>query len=506
MNKFIVGILSLFIVSANAAEIFNTDEPVIDGLPVLEMSKTFADIYEKLDSVKWGGKDIRIAIESIENVESDIKIADTGNRVVVVSKDTIIGNWPRPKDGDWDNFGQITTAIILKLREQNPSIANMDEPMIYKTVVGAIMKGVNENGKYIYSKKEEESKDPHVLTSLGIAGVRTSNGNYILNTIFSGSPADTAGLEDGDILISANGVLLKDLSDMEVLGLFNGFSSGTIKIKAIGTNKKEKNVSLRRATVVIADTDIVLLKGEKNILQIIVHKISDNTVDIVLDALNKYDGTIDGIYLDMRGTTGDDERAMAKLAGMFLGQVPVARIVSDSDADLEIIPGGDAISDVPVVVAVSSATSGTAEALAFAFYENNTGVIIGMPTAGVAKLKTRVDLLNGGALELQNRVIKTGKNKSVDGRGFFPMVCLSNIRTSDQKDVFLVNVKNHEWNVRDFNTDETIDPKTVRKGCPNIKNGEDEDNVASAVVMDILFNSDVYKSLIKRSSDVSEEK
>ena len=463
------------------------------------MSKTFSDIYSRLDSVKWDGKDIRIAIESIENIIPNVKIAATDTRVMVLHKDTIIGNWSRPMDGNWDEFGEITTAIVLKLREVDKRLSNMNQSNIYKAVVSAIMKGINENGKYIYSEKEDEANDPHVLTSLGIGGVRTNNGDYIINTIFKGSPADSAGLSMGDILISANNTPLRNLSDMEVLGLFNGFSSGTIKIKAIGDDGKEKKVTLRRASVMVADADIVMLNGDKNIIEIIVHKISDNSVGIVSEALYKYKDKFDGIYLDLRTAVGEDERAMAKFAGLFLGAVPVARISMEASVDLEIVPGEDAVTNKPIVITVSNATSGTAEALAFAFYENNVGAIIGMPTAGRAKLATKLDLLNGGVLELLNREIKTGQNRKINGRGFFPIVCLSNIRTSDQEDVFLVNVKNHDWNIQDFNKDENVSPKTARKGCPNIRSGVDEDNVSLAVAMDILMNDDVYQRLKNRS-------
>jgi len=496
--KRIAVLFSLICFSVHAASIFNAAEPIQGGLPVFEMSDVFADIYEKLDGVRWGGKDIRIAIESIESIAPNIKIAATDTRIVVLHRDTIIGNWPRPADENWKEFGEITTAIILKLREAVPPLAKLDTPAIYKASVGAMMKGVNENGKYIYSRSEYGKNDPHVLTSLGIAGVRTFAGDYVVNTIFKGSPADAAGLNDGDVLLSANGTLLRDLSDMEVLGLFNGFSSGTIKIKAIGTDRKEKSATLRRASVVIADADIVLLnpKGSaRGVLEIIIHRISENSVGIVSDALNRYKDGVGGIYLDLRAATGDDEVAMAKLAGLFLGRVPVARITELANNEVEIVPGGDRAVDVPIVVAVSNATNGTAEGLAFAFYENGVGVTIGMPTAGRARLATRIDLKNGGALELLNRAMKSGKNRVIDGRGFFPVVCLSNIRTSDQKDIFVVNVKNHDWNFRDFNRSDSFDAKTIRKGCPNIRSGSDEDAVSSAVAMDILQHGEIYEHL-----------
>jgi len=466
------------------------DEPTEGGLPVLEMSGVFADIYEKLDGVKWGGKDLRTAIEGIENISSMIKIAATDNRIVVLHKDTIIGNWPRPKNGEWRDLGQITTAVILKMREIDPAIADMTATEIYKAAVGAMMKGLDENGKYIYSKRENEDSAYQVLTSLGIAGVRASSGDYVLNTIFKGSPADNAGLADGDVLVSANGVALRDLSDAEILGLFNGFSSGTIKIRAIGADRKEKSATLRRASVVIADADVIV---KDKLLEIIINRVSNNAAEIIAGVLDGR-ADIEGIYLDLRGATGDDEKAMAKIAGLFLGKVPVARVSMSADDDVEIVPGGDKIVDAPIVVAVSNATSGTAEGLAYAFYEAGVGAIIGVPTAGRARLATRVDLNNGGALEISNRTMKSGKNRQIDGRGFFPLVCLSNIRNSDHKEVFLVNVRNHDWKEQDFNGEE-FDAKTVRKGCPNISSGSDEDAVSQAVAMDLLTSRAAYNNL-----------
>ena len=60
-----------------ADSLFFEDEPIQDGLNVFEMSDTFAEIYEKLDGVKWGGKNINVAIESLEKLNPDAHIAAT---------------------------------------------------------------------------------------------------------------------------------------------------------------------------------------------------------------------------------------------------------------------------------------------------------------------------------------------------------------------------------------------------------------------------------------------
>ena len=163
---------------------------------------------------------------------------------------------------------------------------------------------------------------------------------------------------------------------------------------------------------------------------------------------------------------------------------------------MEVVPGGNAVTDAPVVVLMSNMTRGTAEAVAAAFYEYERGVLVGTPTAGNARIATVINLENGGALELLNKSVKTGKGKVIDGRGLFPIVCLSNIRTKVQQQVFFLNVINNDFNSKDFNRDTDVSTDEIRRGCPNITSGTDEDALATAVAVKILTDKRVYNKLI----------
>ena len=88
MLAFAIGMNSAF-----ADSLFFDDEAIQDGLPVFEMSKNFADVYEKLNTVKWGGKNLNVAIESLENLNPSAHIAATDERVVLVWDDKIIWSW-----------------------------------------------------------------------------------------------------------------------------------------------------------------------------------------------------------------------------------------------------------------------------------------------------------------------------------------------------------------------------------------------------------------------------
>lgn len=493
---FLFGFLTLGVTPCFADSLFFEDEPVQDGLNVFDVSATFADIYEKLDGVKWGGKNINIAIESLENLNTNAHIAATDERVVLVWGDAIIANYPRPAPGDWQGFGEITTALVLKLRANDAALHAASESEMYQMVVDSLMRGIDENGRYIYSRRAEITEDGRILTSVGLEGARDARGNWRVTGVFKDSPADTAGLREGDLIVSINGQNVAAMSDAELSAAMSGFNSGTSKIKLLSPGG-ERDVVLRRATVILADADVVHRSDADTggILEIVVHKISDNTVSIVNEVLAKYQD-VSGIILDLRAATGDDERAAAKLAGLFIGKKPVMRIVETARDEVEVIPGGDAVTDAPVVVLMSNMTRGTAEAVVAAFYENERGVLVGTPTAGSARIATRINLENGGALELLNKSIKTGTGRAIDGRGIFPIVCLSNIRSTNQQNAFFLNVINNDFNAQDFNRDDDIDVDAVRRGCPVITSGADEDALSAAVAAKILTDSKLYNKLV----------
>ncbi len=493
---FLFGFLTLGVTPCFADSLFFEDEPVQDGLNVFDVSATFADIYEKLDGVKWGGKNINVAIESLENLNTNAHIAATDERVVLVWGDAIIANYPRPTPGDWQGFGEITTALVLKLRANDAALHAASESEMYQMVVDSLMRGIDENGRYIYSRRAEITEDGRILTSVGLEGARDARGNWRVTGVFKDSPADTAGLREGDLIVSINGQNVAAMSDAELSAAMSGFNSGTSKIKLLSPGG-ERDVVLRRATVILADADVVHRSDADTggILEIVVHKISDNTVSIVNEALAKYQD-VSGIILDLRAATGDDERAAAKLAGLFIGKKPVMRIVETARDEVEVIPGGDAVTDAPVVVLMSNMTRGTAEAVVAAFYENERGVLVGTPTAGSARIATRINLENGGALELLNKSIKTGTGRAIDGRGIFPIVCLSNIRSTNQQNAFFLNVINNDFNAQDFNRDDDIDVDAVRRGCPVITSGADEDALSAAVAAKILTDSKLYNKLV----------
>ena len=60
----------------------------------------------------------------------------------------------------------------------------------------------------------------------------------------------------------------------------------------------------------------------------------------------------------------------------------------------------------------------------------------------------------------------------------------------------LLNVINNDFNAQDFNNKPDVNSDDIRRGCPVITSGADEDAVATAVSVKILTDAKVYHKLV----------
>jgi hypothetical protein len=59
-----------------------------------------------------------------------------------------------------------------------------------------------------------------------------------------------------------------------------------------------------------------------------------------------------------------------------------------------------------------------------------------------------------------------------------------------------LNVINGDFNARDFNKEPDTDVNAIRRGCPTIASGADEDALSMAVAVKILTDKKVYNNLL----------
>ena len=266
----------------------------------------------------------------------------------------------------------------------------------------------NEEDRYseYFSPQALESFNQEIegrFSGIGTTVVPAKRGLRIV-TVFPRSPADEAGIEPGDVIVSVEGESIAGQSSTEVTKRIKGPEGTQVTVGVRGGKSgKVRELKITRAEVTLPNVSGSVKKlGGKKLGYVRMLSFSEAAHAQLARAVKKVEREgARGIVLDLRHNPGGllDEAVLS--ANVFLPQDEVVvRTRSRTQEDSVHRTPGDAISDLPVVVLVDGGTASAAEILAAALVDDAGSTVIGTRTYGKGLFQEERDLSNGGALKL----------------------------------------------------------------------------------------------------------
>ena len=240
---------------------------------------------------------------------------------------------------------------------------------------------------------------------LGIGSTVTARDGRILLFPFPGTPAESAGVEAGDVLLEVRGEPVGEKTVQEVVDLVAGPEGTKVKLLIERLGEPEPlELEVFRGTIDLPSVTTQLAPG--GIGYVHIFRFLDNTGGQVLEALEdlmRYDML--ALILDLRSNSGGSAEAAADVAGQFLAPGSVFLHLEDPSGgrreqripeDLDRLE----LDQLSMVVLVDEETIGEAEALAAVLQETGRAVLMGADTFGSMGTYTFVELSDGSAVYL----------------------------------------------------------------------------------------------------------
>ncbi|MCQ4212736.1 S41 family peptidase [Streptomyces longispororuber] len=271
----------------------------------------------------------------------------------------------------------------------------------------------------VYSQGEYEEFEQALdgeYTGVGLWARRTVDGEVQVTRVRGGSPAQLAGIREGDRIAAVDGRPVTGRPVTEVLGLLRGERAGTSVHVGLQRGTRAWSETLRRANL---STDSVA-----------VTHLADGAVLIKVSAFTKGAGSRvrtavraaparAGVVLDLRGNSGGLVTEAVTAASAFLdGGLVATYDVRGAQRALHAERGGN--TSRPVVVLVDSGTMSAAELLTGALQDRGRAVVVGTRTFGKGSVQMPSRLPDGSVAELTVGHYRTPSGRSVDGRGITP--------------------------------------------------------------------------------------
>jgi carboxyl-terminal processing protease len=309
--------------------------------------------------------------------------------------ETIKENFYRPVDEDKLDDASLK-GIVDSLGDQFSHYLTPDEAEQFQQSVSGEFEGVGMN-------VEEDRRGLKVLR------------------VFEGSPAQKAGIREGDLIIAVNGRSIAGVNSEVATGRIKGPSGTKVRLGVLTPGddaSRTETVERARIEVPVATGRIVERDGHKlGLVELLsfssgAHGFLRRQVEKVLDK------GAEGIVLDLRGNGGGLLSEAVLVSSLFVEDGKIVSVRGRARPERVEDAEGDAIDQrVPIAVLVDGGSASASEIVTGALRDRNRATVVGTRTFGKGLVQEVEELSNGGVLDLTvaNYYLPDGETIGRDG-------------------------------------------------------------------------------------------
>ncbi|HEX9199511.1 MAG TPA: S41 family peptidase [Acidobacteriaceae bacterium] len=262
------------------------------------------------------------------------------------------------------------------------------------------------------------------------AGINVSKryGYATVVSVVPGSPADKAGLVDGDILEAIEGQDTRNISLAMIQRMLEGAPGTTLTVGVVRPSKAQPDkISMTRSQMVLPPVSETLY--ENSSILYLKPEILDHDhvqqVEAKLKGMQKAGNK--KVLLDLRDVAAGDMEEATRLANLLLKGGTIATLEGQKfpkqvfTAD----PAKAIQAAAPVVVLVNRGTAGPAELVAAALLDNKRADVVGEKTFGEGAQQKTFELPDGAALILSVAKYESPSGKKIQDEGVTPGVLVA---------------------------------------------------------------------------------
>jgi carboxyl-terminal processing protease len=139
-----------------------------------------------------------------------------------------------------------------------------------------------------------------------------------------------------------------------------------------------------------------------------------------------------GLLLDLRNNPGGDVRSCLQIAGLFLGDDPLAN-VNGRDGVKPLRALGEQVTKLPMNVLVNKGTASAGELLAVGLQANQRAVVVGQTTFGKGLVHRAAPLSDGSMVLMTSGSLRTLRGAEILGGGITPDVVVNTRAGRDEQ-------------------------------------------------------------------------
>lgn len=294
---------------------------------------------------------------------------------------------------------------------------------IYKGMVTAL----NDPYSEYYTKEElEDTLNSNQGISYGIGAYISLSEEMnaaMISGVMEGTPAEEAGLREGDIIYKVDEKETMGLSVTQVVSLVKGQENTTVHLTIYREGEPDfLEMDIVRGKLIETETvQSGMLEDTDNIGYLRIREFDAVTVDQFNEAMAELKASnMKGLILDLRSNPGGDLTAVVEVARRLLPEGLVVYTEDKAGKRTEYTCDGTHEIQIPMAVLVNNYSASASEILAGAIKDYNKGTLIGTTTYGKGIVQRINRLDDGTAVKLTVSAYFTPSGTNIHGIGIEP--------------------------------------------------------------------------------------
>ncbi|MGM9926492.1 MAG: S41 family peptidase [Bacillus sp. (in: firmicutes)] len=310
---------------------------------------------------------------------------------------------------------------------QNEYYTDVDEDVLINGALNGMFEALDDPYSDYLDADESSSFNDQISSSFeGIgAEIQQEDSQIVIVSPIKGSPAEKAGLQANDIIVSVDGTSLQGLSSSEAVKLIKGKKGTDVKLVIQRGEAEPFTVTITRDTIPIET--VYAEMDENKIAHIQVTSFSTNTTEELKSALQEMTTEgMKGLVLDLRGNPGGIMEQAINIASMFVPEGEILFQVEDRDGNRQAYTSDSTEKvDVPVVVLIDSGSASASEIVAAAVQESAGITVIGETSYGKGTVQTAKELEDDSTIKYTTAKWLTPNGNWINEKGVEPDISVS---------------------------------------------------------------------------------
>ena len=330
----------------------------------------------------------------------------------------------RAQSNNDETYRQLTLFGDVFQRVRSDYVEQVSDQDLIEAAINGMLTSLDPHSAYLpddnFKKMQVQTKGK--FGGLGIE-VTMENGFVKVVSPIDDTPADKAGLQPEDLIISVDGISIVGLTLNEAVEKLRGPIGSNVKIAVQRAQDEPFEVDIIRDEIKIRS---VRSRLYDSVGYVRITTFSEQTSPGLQKAIDDLQAEssegLTGLVIDLRNNPGGLLSEAIRVSDAFLeeGEIVSTRGRGESDIQHAYARPGDISNGLPIVVLINSGSASASEIVAGALKDHRRAIVMGTRSFGKGSVQTITPMPGHGAMRLTTARYFTPSGVSIQAKGISP--------------------------------------------------------------------------------------